>query len=227
MSSSSRRSRAGRFKLAHELDRGGRYRVLVTTAGGLYRYQLRDEVEVVGFHHQCPLLRFLGKSDQISDLVGEKLAEPHVRAVLERLPVLARLRPRFMLLVPALGSPPRYRLYLQGPSLETCTQWLPELCRELQSGLEENPYYRHAVAVGQLAPVEVGVLDPEGRTGVARLRAPALEQGQKSGDIKPLALDRWTGWPDRFAPLVRANRRRYTRRYAAQPSKKPVTTSST
>src|SRR5262249_54105242 len=76
-----------RIKLTHELERGGCYRVLVTTAGGLYRYQLRDEIEVVGFHHQCPLLRFLGKSDQISDLVGEKLAEPHVRTVLAHLPV--------------------------------------------------------------------------------------------------------------------------------------------
>jgi len=191
------------FKLAHELDCGGRYRVLVTTAGGLYRYQLRDEVEIVGFYHQCPLLRFLGKSDQISDLVGEKLAEPHVRSVLDRLPVLSRLRPRFTLLVPTLGSPPRYRLYLQGPSLNTCTQWLPELCRELQTGLEENPYYRHAIAVGQLAPVEAGVLDPEGQPAWLVYECRWLEQGQKSGNIKPMALDCWTGWPDRFAPLLR------------------------
>jgi GH3 auxin-responsive promoter len=192
------------FKLAHQLDRGGRYRVLVTTAGGLYRYHLRDEVEIVGFHHQCPLLRFLGKCDHGSDLVGEKLAEPHVRSVLERLSVLSRVRARFTLLVPALGSPPRYRLYLQGPSLDTCTQWLQELCGELQSGLEENPYYRHAVAVGQLAPVEACVLDPEGEPGWLVYECCRLEQGQKSGDIKPLALDRWTGWPDRFAPLLRA-----------------------
>ena len=190
------------FKLAHELDCGGRYRVLVTTAGGLYRYQLRDEVEIVGFYHQCPLLRFLGKSDQISDLVGEKLAEGHVRALLERLPVLLRVRPRFTMLVPALGSPPCYRLYLQG-SLENCAQWLPELCRELQEGLEENPYYRHAIAVGQLAPVEAGVLDPQGEPAWLIYERRCLENGQKSGDIKPLALDRWTGWPDRFAPLLR------------------------
>jgi hypothetical protein len=49
----------GRIRLAHQLERGGRYRVLVTTAGGFYRYNLRDEIEVAGFHHQCPLLRFL------------------------------------------------------------------------------------------------------------------------------------------------------------------------
>src|SRR5262249_47808944 len=45
-----------RCQLAHELDRGGRYRVVLTTAGGLYRYRLEDEVEVVGFRQQCPLL---------------------------------------------------------------------------------------------------------------------------------------------------------------------------
>jgi hypothetical protein len=191
------------FKLAHELDLGGRYRVLVTTAGGLYRYQLRDEVEIVGFHRQCPLLRFLGKSDQISDLVGEKLAEPHVRAVLERLTLLSGRRPGFKMLVPALESPPRYRLYLQGPSLDDCALWLSQLCRDLQAGLEENPYYRHAVAVGQLAPVEAGLMDPEGEAAWLVYERHLLEAGFKSGNIKPLALDRWTGWPDRFAPLLR------------------------
>ncbi len=65
----------GRFRLAHDVDRGGRYRVVLTTGGGLYRYALRDEVEAAGFLRQCPLLRFLGKCDRISDLVGEKLAE--------------------------------------------------------------------------------------------------------------------------------------------------------
>ena len=126
------------FKLAHELDRGGRYWVLVTTAGGLYRYHLRDEVEIVGFHHQCPLLRFLGKCDHGSDLVGEKLAEPHVRSVLERMPVLSRLRRVSRCWSPRSDRRRRYRLYLQGPSLDTCTHWLQELCDELQSGLKKT-----------------------------------------------------------------------------------------
>jgi hypothetical protein len=193
----------GVFKLAHELDRGGRYRVLVTTAGGLYRYQLRDEVEIVGFHHQCPLLRFLGKGDQISDLVGEKLAEQHVRLVLERMASLASLRPRFMLLVPVLERPPRYHLYLQGPSVDDAALMLPQICRELQAGLEENPYYRHAVAAGQLAPVAASILEPEGESAWLVYERRSLERGQKSGDIKPVALDRWTGWPAHFAPLLR------------------------
>ncbi|HEV8068084.1 MAG TPA: GH3 auxin-responsive promoter family protein [Planctomycetaceae bacterium] len=193
----------GAFKLAHELDRAGRYRVLVTTAGGLYRYQLRDEVEIVGFHHQCPLLKFLGKGDQISDLVGEKLAEQHVRVVFERMSSLRSLRPRFMLLVPVLGWPPRYHLYLQGPSVDDAAPLLPQICRELQARLEENPYYRHAVAAGQLAPVAASILEPEGESAWLVYERCSLERGQKSGDIKPLSLDRWTGWPERFAPLLR------------------------
>lgn len=189
----------GGVKLAHELERGGRYRVLVTTAGGLYRYQLRDEIGIVGFSRQCPLLRFLGKSDQVSDLVGEKLAEPHVRAVLQRSAALAQVSPKFMLLVPVLERPPRYRLYLQGPS-PTDTA-LSQIGREVQAGLEENPYYRHAVGMGQLAPVEVALLDPHGEAAWLVYERRALERGQKSGAVKPLALDRATDWPQRFAPL--------------------------
>ena len=37
-----------RPRLAHEVELGGRYRVALTTAGGLYRYLLGDEVQVVG-----------------------------------------------------------------------------------------------------------------------------------------------------------------------------------
>jgi hypothetical protein len=189
-------------RLAHQLDRGGRYRVVVTTGGGLYRYQLRDEVEVEGFARRCPLLRFLGKSDLVSDLVGEKLAEPHVRAVLDRLPAFRKLCPGFALLVPVAARPPRYRLYLQGPAGTTPS--LVELRAELQQGLEENPYYRHAVAVGQLAPVEVALLDPAGESAWQLYAQRRVAAGQKCGDIKPAVLDRRPGWPAIFARLTLA-----------------------
>jgi hypothetical protein len=191
-------------RLAHEVDRGGRYRVLLTTAGGLYRYQLRDEIEVVGFHHQSPLLRFVGKSDQVSDLVGEKLAEPHVQSVLARLATLRIFQPHFVLLVPVLGTPPRYRLYIQGPAVADAIPLLEVLHDELEQGLGENPYYRHAVAVGQLAAAEVALLDLAGERGGLIFERACLEDGQKAGNIKPTALDRRTSWPERLAPLVAA-----------------------
>jgi hypothetical protein len=179
---------------AHEVEMGRRYRVIVTTAGGLYRYQLEDEVEVVGFENACPLLRFLGKSDCISDLVGEKLAEPHVRAVLERLFVAHGLSPRFALLAPVAGRPAHYRLFLQGAGLSESSA----LRAGLEAGLEENPNYRYAVQLKQLAPVEIEVVDTRGEPGWRTYERRCLARGQRAGNVKPMALDAWTGWPAEF-----------------------------
>jgi hypothetical protein len=178
---------SGRCRLAHELDRGGRYRVVLTTAGGLYRYQLRDEVEVVGSHHQCPLIAFVGKSDATSDLVGEKLAEPHVRAVLDRLIAAQALQMRFALVVPVLHRPARYRLYFQASGITADSPLLGPLRKGLEDGLMENPYYRHAVAAGQLAPAEVTPLEPGGDSAWRLYERRCLEEGQKCGSIKPTA----------------------------------------
>jgi hypothetical protein len=192
---------SGHCRLAHELDHGGRYGVVLTTAGGLYRYRLRDEVEVVGRQHQCPLVEFVGKCDATSDLVGEKLAEPHVRAVLEGLLAAQALRPRFALLVPLPHRPAGYRLYLQAPGLRADSPLLDRLQQGLEDGLRQNPYYRHAVAAGQLAPAEVAVLDAARGSAWVLYEQGCQAHGQKLGNIKPMALDRRAGWPERFASL--------------------------
>jgi hypothetical protein len=189
----------GGCRLAHELEVGGRYRVILTTGGGLYRYELRDEVQVAGFLHQCPLLRFLGKADRVSDLVGEKLAEPHVRSVLDRIFVTAGLTSRFALLTPVMEMPPRYRLHVQADNLP------PLLQAELEDGLRENPYYRQAVLLGQLAPVEIAWLrDDESAWRIYERRC--LARGQQVGAIKPTALDGWTGWANDFHALLPSNK---------------------
>lgn len=193
-----------RCHLAHEVERGGRYHVLLTTGGGLYRYALRDEVEVVGFHRRCPLLRFIGKCDLISDLTGEKLAESHVRAVLQRSAAYRALSPSFTLMAPVSGRPPRYRLYLQGPPADT--PLAADVAADLEHGLRDNPYYRHAVEVGQLAAVEVALLDPDAEPAWLVVERRATQAGRKSGDVKPAVLDR-EDWAERLAPLLPAARR--------------------
>jgi len=190
------------IRLAHELEPGGYYRVILTTGGGLYRYELRDEIEVVGFENQCPLLRFLGKADCISDLVGEKLSEPHVRKVLQALFEQHRIRPTFALLVSADSRPPRYRLYLQVPTLEVTAPLLEDLAAELDCRLGENPHYAYARRLGQLAPVDVFSLPPHGESGWAIYRRECVARGMRWGDIKPLLLDPRPGWPAVFDAFV-------------------------
>lgn len=62
-----------RTLLAHELEDGKRYSVLLTTRSGLYRYDLNDIVEVRGFHRRAPLLAFLRKGGDMASITGEKL----------------------------------------------------------------------------------------------------------------------------------------------------------
>ena len=188
--------------LAHELSAGGSYRVILTTAGGLYRYQLHDVVEVVGFEQECPLLRFIGKSDRIADLVGEKLGEPHVRGVLARTFSEHGIEPSFSLVIPVVGQSPHYRLYIQGKNLLHSPSLRISLANAVQSGLEENPYYRQAIQLRQLLPLEVRLLDPSGKPGWLVYEQGCLSQGQKVGDIKPTALASQTGWFDEFEPLT-------------------------
>ncbi|MGD1927752.1 MAG: GH3 auxin-responsive promoter family protein [Leptolyngbyaceae cyanobacterium] len=65
--------------LSHELEVGQRYHILLTTPGGLYRYHINDIVEVTGFYHRAPLLAFVRKGKDMSNLTGEKL---HVNQIL-------------------------------------------------------------------------------------------------------------------------------------------------
>lgn len=179
--------------LAHELCLGAKYRVVITTGGGLYRYQLGDLVEVAGFKNGAPLLRLLGKGDQVCDLVGEKLAEPFVQAMLTDLFAERRFTPQFSLLAPAIDQPPHYRLYVQ-PTTRFHSETGEMLGALLEKRLESNPHYRDAVQLGQLAPVEVFWLRPDGPPAWEIFQQVRLQQGQKAGAIKAVALDPWPQW---------------------------------
>jgi hypothetical protein len=120
--------------------------------------------------------------------------------VLDRVFGVHGLVPRFALLVPVVGRPSRYRLYLQARVIDG--KPLSALRDDLEAGLSENPHYRHAVGFGQLVPVEVYLLDPEGESAWRIYERHCLGRGQRAGNIKPAALDAWTGWPKQFQPLV-------------------------
>ena len=70
---------------AHEVQEGGRYFILLTTAYGLYRYHIHDLVRVNGFHNKTPLIEFLNKGSHFSSLTGEKLSEYQVTHAMSQL----------------------------------------------------------------------------------------------------------------------------------------------
>jgi hypothetical protein len=68
---------------AHELVEGGKYFILLTTAFGLYRYNIHDLVRVTGFHNRTPILEFLNKGALFANITGEKLSEYHVTQAMQ------------------------------------------------------------------------------------------------------------------------------------------------
>lgn len=176
------------MRLAHELEPGRRYAVVITTAGGLYRYRLNDVVEVVGRVRECPLVRFIGKHEYVSDWFGEKLHEAHVSSALSAI----LDRPSFaMLACDADLSPPAYVLYVQSGCGDA---ELVSASAALDDRLRQNFHYDYARLLGQLGPVSAFRVEHGADTYLSIAEA----GGQRPGGIKLLALDRRAGWSRRF-----------------------------
>lgn len=77
--------------LAHELEAGQNYHVIITTSGGLYRYAINDVIRVSAIRNGSPVLRFLYKGGNVQNLQGELMTVQHVMgtmsAVTAKLPV--------------------------------------------------------------------------------------------------------------------------------------------
>lgn len=180
--------------LAHQLLLNQHYSVVITTGGGLYRYQLNDLVQVNGFLETCPLLRFMGKEAYVSDWFGEKLNERHVRQVLDELLAQYGLQPGLaMLACDEQAGVYAYTLFIEVTRVDDSRLW--RLGQELETALQENYHYRYCRDLGQLDSVRV--FRVEGG-GLETYLSVCQAHGQRAGDIKPTALHRLGGWSQAF-----------------------------
>ena len=68
----------------HELEVGGVYYLILTSAAGLYRYDINDVIRVAGFHGKTPLVEFLRKGRDVTNITGEKLHVNHLIQAMEQ-----------------------------------------------------------------------------------------------------------------------------------------------
>jgi len=163
-------SKSGRVFCRDELVVGTVYSIVLTTSGGLYRYQTGDLVEVTGIPESDAIeVRFMGREGIVSDLVGEKLDE------------------RFVANVFRLAEVSGFLAVSEG--LNEYTLWLPnsDSGQQVIERLRENVYMAQALDLGQLRPIRVRPLADgwEGRyvNHIAGL------QGCRVGDVKlPILL---------------------------------------
>jgi GH3 auxin-responsive promoter len=153
----------GHFTELRDLSPGCDYEVLLTTAGGLFRYCSGDRVRVVSTN-DLPRLRFIGRRGAVSDLVGEKLHESEVLAAF-----LQSGGRGFLVSDPGR---PGYELWLENVALAAGIVDL----------LRRNPYFDQALRLHQLSPPRVHRLPPgwplKLSASLASLR------GARLGDVK-------------------------------------------
>ncbi|NLI79073.1 MAG: GH3 auxin-responsive promoter family protein [Candidatus Riflebacteria bacterium] len=188
---------------AWELEEGQVARVVMTTHGGLYRYELNDIVQVVGRWHSFPCLCFLGKEGVVSDLCGEKLHARHVERILAARGLAgtgAFLAPRSA----SAAGPAGYDLFLPTAALpallagaaggQVSREVLAELAAALDRDLGANFHYDWCRRVGQLGPCLVVAVAGDAavlREGRARRLA---AEGRRLGTLKFPALSPQRDW---------------------------------
>ena len=190
--------------LAHELETDMEVRPVLTTSGGLYRYDLGDVARVEGRHGNAPVLRFLHRAGRVLSITGEKVTEAQASEAAASACLHCDVAAADFCVGLELRDPPRYCLALepaqpgpgQGARLDKGAKYTT-LSRARQEALarafdlalgEANVEYRSKRDSLRLAQARLMLL-PEGAFG--RLRREMVEKGAPDGQVKlpHLAMD--------------------------------------
>ena len=184
-------------KLLCELEIGKRYCVVVTTTGGFYRYNLEDIIEIVESDSPLPKIKFIEKSGNISDRVGEKLNESFAGEVITDTFNKSKIEPSFFMLAPELGDDEIYYYVL---FLQVTTEIIPvmqHVKNTIEQRLRENIHYDYARQLNQLNPLKIFIINDECNATEIYIEQ-CRKWGQKLGNIKSVCLDKRSGWNNVF-----------------------------
>lgn len=184
------------IKLAHELETGKVYSVIITTGGGLYRYNLNDLVGVKGFYNTTPLIEFLSKEDDISDLFGEKINEEHVNHIFDKLFRKYRIEANFFMLAPEKDKSGKisYVVYLELKNILKDSLLL-SFSKDFEKNLRKNFHYDYCRKLGQLQNLRLFLITSKGLECFLKLNQ---EKGQRLGNVKILAINKNFNWSRKF-----------------------------
>jgi hypothetical protein len=145
---------------------------------------MNDLVEVTGFFHATPLLRFVQKGRGVTSLTGEKLYEAQVIEAVQSAAGRHGAAMTFFVLV-ADEQASAYRLYAQlddaaaRPDADALSRLVDHRLGEL------NIEYHGKRSSGRLGPLTASWLEP----GTAdAYKAAAVGAGQREGQFKPAVL---------------------------------------
>jgi hypothetical protein len=166
-----------------QLEVAARYYVIITTAGGLYRYFMNDLVEVTGFFHRTPLFRFVQKGKGVTSLMGEKLYEAQAIEAVQQAGRRLGVSSSFFLLV-ADEATASYRLFIEPdagsrPDAAVAAAEVDDRLGEL------NVEYHSKRWSGRLRPLTVAWLE---RGTAEAYKGACVKAGQREGQFKVAVL---------------------------------------
>jgi len=169
--------------LLHEIEAEQSYYVLVTTAGGLVRYDMHDVVRVTGRIGRTPTLAFVRKGRGVTSLTGEKLTEDQVNLAVAGVAARAGLHVPFHLVV-ADAAANGYVAYVETGALDA--ERFGALATALDTELAAlNIEYAGKRASARLCPLRVVLL----AAGAGQAyREHAVRKGQREAQFKVLTL---------------------------------------
>jgi hypothetical protein len=173
--------------LCHELEIGKQYELIVTTWGGLYRYQMKDVVEVTGFIGRTPKIVFVTKSCEVLNLCGEKFYPDVVTAPIREALQELGLKLRQIQIYPD-ATQHRYFCYVEPIESEVSTDNSTLTARAHALFLEQSHRYEMNLIQGILNPIEVRIMKKGWQES---LYADRLKPGMNISQIKlPIVINK-------------------------------------
>jgi hypothetical protein len=182
--------------LAHQVEAGRKYVVVLSTSAGLYRYNMGDVVQVRDFIGATPVVEFLHRTGHTCSLTGEKLTEDQVaRAVCEAASRLG-LRLQTFTMCPIPKPFPHYALLCEldtASDRDLLNRFLAEVDRDLGC---RNIEYQSKRTSRRLGPTEFWVLQPG---SYSALRQRRIAAGISDAQVKVACLTRDPNWYQQFS----------------------------
>lgn len=167
--------------LPGEVEIGQSYRMLVTSYSGIYRYDIGDIVEILGFYEQTPIIVFRHRRGGLLSATTEKTTEFHATQVMQALSQEFNLDlDDFCITLSDNEFPSRYLVNIEltdGQTLEDPQKFLHRF--EYWLGEFNNPYT--TVRSSEVPPPRLQIL-ASGSFAIVRQRQ--LDKGMSDAHLK-------------------------------------------
>lgn len=166
------------INLIFDVEIGKHYEVVITTAGGFYRYKTGDIVQVIDKKNNIPIIKFLGRKNNVSDLFGEKLNATFLKNTIDSL----HIDIEFYMFAPKGNG---YVLYIK------TSDFVPDIDKKLC----DNFHYDYCRKLGQLRKLRIFRLKGN---PIQEYTDFCIKKKQKIGDIKLPVLSKLDEWDKIF-----------------------------